>query len=239
MGQILINGALLREDRTTRRLSREAFIKKIDNDTGIMLSISTLRRAEEGKVSPQNLNVIAQTIGFPPEKYMMNKTIISKWQTPFDLNGQWEVYYLEDDVGTQAYIATEIIFVTHNGSDISGVYEPKESDHPNGYLGSDAFVMEGVVAQNVLMGRYYVDERAYPRGAGVFQLIVLRNGDWAEGFCTFLGDDNLIMVCYNIWIKNSSPQFRIMRKQAREFLNNNKLLYRAPFTTKSGGVEAD
>lgn len=228
----IVDGGLLRQDREDRQLSREAFLELVFERTGLRLSVSTLRRAESGTATRQAMRAFAQATGFPVARYESRSLPIQSWKTNFDLNGEWLVYYLEDDIGTSAYICTERLFVKHDGSGIRGIYEPLHSDHPGGYQGTDSFVMEGFIFENMIMGRYYVDGRAHPRGAGVYQLMLLRNGAWAEGACTFYGDDGTIMVSVNFWIKRDSPEFAIMKKQVDGLLSDSKILFSVPMRRK-------
>ncbi|KUO64199.1 MAG: hypothetical protein APF80_17425 [Alphaproteobacteria bacterium BRH_c36] len=146
------------------------------------------------------------------------------------MNGEWIAYYLEDDVGTGIYTVAERLYVEQNGPNLTGVYEPHVTTHPEGYQGPGSFIMKGHVVQNVIFGEYYIEGHALPRGFGVFQLMLLRNGDWAEGFCNFFADDNKIMGSPNIWIRKDSHQLELMRKHAEEYLKLNPTLLKAPFT---------
>lgn len=228
---VAIDGQRLRQDREDRQFSRESFIQHIFEKTGISLSVMTLRRAENGNASGQTMRAITSAIGFPAERYNSLKQSTEPWRTNFDLNGEWLVYYLEDDVNAPAYIAVERLFVKHTGSTIRGIYEPLQTEHPSGYLGESSFVMEGQVIENSAFGKYYVSGRSYPRGSGVFQHILLRNGTWAEGVCTFFADDGTIMVSANFWLKKASPEFQIMREQVESLLQEYKPHLKFPIST--------
>ena len=199
---------------------------------GATISVSTLRRAEDGFASRRNLKWIARAIGFPEDRYLETDAADFNSNPTFNLSGKWRVYYLEDDVGSDAYVAVENLFVTQTDTRVTGIYEPVRTDHPRGYRGTDAFQMEGYVAEHVVMGRYYRERARHPRGAGVFQLLLLRNGAWAEGMCTFFGDDRDIMASYNLWIKEDSEEFSLMVQQAEQLMKMNKLLIHLPLSTR-------
>lgn len=217
-----IDGVRLRQDREDRNFSRDALREAVSETTGIRLSISTLRRAEAGKATRQTIRAIARTLGFPELRYTRLSVDNDYWRTSLDLNGEWLAYYLEDDVGAPPYIATERLFLKHTGSNVRGTYEPLSSNHPSGYLGDAAFLMEGSVIDNMIMGQYHVSGRSHPRGSGVFQHILTRNGCWAEGACSFFGDDGTIMVSVNFWIKKDAAEFDLMRKQVEQILHQHK-----------------
>lgn len=199
---------------------------------GYTLSESSLRRAEEGRASEVTLKWIAQTLGFPSARYLLTNANEDPWRPTFDLSGRWRVFYLEDDVGTEPYTAVERLFLTQIGSRLDGLYEPYGSDHPDGYVGSDAFVLEGTVAENVVIGRYHRGGATHPRGAGVCQLLVLRDGAWAEGLCTYFADDGHVMASLNIWVKEGNPEFEIMLKQVQRVLQAHGALMRFPVSTR-------
>lgn len=227
---IRIDGSRLRQDREDSNYTQDALLELIKTRTGFSISKSTLRRAEKGEVTRKMLNLIAKAIGFSPERYIVETSKENSTKALFDLNGEWKVYYLEDDVGTDEYLVTETLYVNHYEDIINGVYEPYRTNHPEGYKGTDAIIMEGSVMGITMMGQYYVDKKPYPKGAGVFQAIIQRDGEWAEGFCTFYGDDNKIMFSPSLWVKKDSPQFSVMCKQAENYFKGKKLLYSAPFT---------
>jgi len=227
---IEVFGDKLRADREDRKYSREAFVAHIQETTRRSLSVATLRRAETGKATLQSLKQIALALGFPHQRYIAGVEGGEKDRILFDLNGEWIAYYVEDDVSTEPYVATESLYVRQDGAKISGLYEPLSNQHPQGYRGTAAFVMEGVVMGNLLMGQYYVENSPHLRGAGVFQLMLLRNGAWAEGFCTFLADDNKIMATPNIWLRKDSNEFPIMKSQADQVFRTAKPLFKAPFS---------
>jgi hypothetical protein len=129
------------------------------------------------------------------------------------------------------YVVTERLHITQRGFEVSGVYEPFETEHPDNYVGTSSFLMAGYLAENFVFGRYFKDAVSFQQGAGVYQLLLLRSGAWAEGVCTFFADDGRIMAGLNIWIKEDSTQFSLMVKQAKRAMRQHKTLLRFPVST--------
>ena len=243
-----INGELIRRDREDQGYTRLALLVRIEELEGPTLGESTLRRAEAGKASRWTLRWISQGLGYPPQRYRDETSVAPQdaktavidsdqriggrpWNATYDLSGNWEVYYLEDDVGAAPYVCVERLSVAQMGSTVSGLYLPVATKHPHGYVGTDAFRMEGITGENVVFGRYYRENITHLQGAGVFQLIVGRGGAWAEGACTFFGDDGRLMVSLNLWIREGSPQFGLMRKQAEALFAKHRLMWKLPIST--------
>jgi hypothetical protein len=77
----------------------------------------------------------------------------------------------------------------------------------------------------VVFGRYYVENRTYARGTGVFQLKVV-NDERLEGVCTFFGDDAKINISSYVWIRPDDPE---EATRIRSRLAKRKLFKKAPF----------
>lgn len=225
-----IDGHLLRRDREDLRHSRSSFLCDVYEKTGIQLSLSTLRRAESGEASRLTMKALASGTGFPAARYDIIPISKSASDVEYDLNGEWRAHYFEDDLKTGPYGAVDRLFIKQSKNEIRGIYEKLSSENPEGYLGEDSFIMEGVIMKDIVMGRYYVDGRNLPRGAGVFQLMLLRNGSWAEGACTFLGDDGTISVCVHIWTKYDSPEFDLMQHQVKILREQNFPYFKMPIS---------
>ncbi len=239
-----INGELLRLDRESRGFSRIALLARIESQRGPSLGYSTLCRAEAGRASALSLKWFAQALGYPPERYRTDNSSTSAgraaeeyevvdsgpagWVPKFDLSGTWRVYYLEDDVDSGPYLCVERLTVSQRDVQISGTYLPVSTDHPLGYVGTSAFRMIGLTTENIALGRYFRENVTDAQGAGVFQLVVGRGGAWAEGGCTFFADDAQIMVSLNIWIKEDSPEFPNMERQAKARFEKYQLLWKLP-----------
>lgn len=211
-----IDGRLLRQDREEREFSRLALIVRIREVTSRNVSESTIRRAEESdRVGEQKLKWISRALGFPPTRYTTQNGPLPH-PIGLNLSGWWSVFYREDDVHTDSYVARERLHITQKGQAFSGVYEPSRSDHPLGHAGPDAFTMIGLVGSDAIYGSYARGSPS-PQGSGVFHLKFLRGGGWGEGLCSFVGDDAQIMVSLNIWVREDHPEFDLMKAQA-EFL---------------------
>ena len=234
MGKVFdINGKRIREDRDDRGFSRPAFLARIEELCGKSISDSTLRRAEEaGKASEQTLRKIARAFGFPPARYTIDPSQNTSWRTHYDLNGEWETYYIEDDVNTEPYAVMYRLFIKQTGTELSGVYELIKNDHPEGYTSDRAFVLKGHVADDMAMGIYYIDGDPHPMGAGVFQMKLMKGADWAEGICTFYADTTEIATSIHLWLRKNSRHLRLYQKQARNLFEQNKIFLKAPWSTQ-------
>lgn len=226
---VQIDGERFHDDRKAR-WTRDSFLLALEEKTGQTISLSTLRRAEEGSASKRTFSLLCQTIGYPPLRYEVTQEPNHPAESMFDLNGEWLVFYVEDDHGVAPYVNTERLFLKQSGTNLSGIYEPESSQHPDGHLGTAAFTLTGQVIDNVVFGRYYVENRKHPCGTGVFQLAISRQGGWAEGACTFYGDTDLIAVSINIWIKKDHSGFSLMKKQVSKLLKGRRPLFTLPIS---------
>lgn len=226
---VQIDGGRFKGDRE-ERWSQVSFLEELKEKTGQTISLSTLRRAEEGNASKRTLKLLCQTTGFPLLRYEITRDSNQQSEPTFDLNGEWLAFYIEDDHGVDPYINTERLFLKQSGADLSGIYEPTSSQHPDGHLGTATFTLTGHVIDNVVFGRYYVENRRHPCGTGVFQLAISKQGGWAEGACTFYGDTDQIAVSINIWIKKDHSNFSLMKKQVSKFLEGHKILFALPIS---------
>lgn len=245
-----VNGQQLREDRDTLRWPRRKLLAEVATLGGPVLDKSMLERAEKGKVSPENLAWFAKALGRSVDRYQIlglgqNQTddedscpqpdtyLAQKpyWTTLYDFSGDWTAYYVEDDVNASGYIATETITVVQLGSFLTGLYTPLANNHPSGsYLGDSSFRLEAAVIQNTLVGRYFVEGRAHPKGSGVVHLEV-RNEDWLEGFCSFYGDDSHVNMGANIWIRNNASCAALLHEQAIFVMLTNNRLSKTPISS--------
>lgn len=205
-----VNGDLIRADREALQFSRTDLIARIGATYKSSISESTLRRAEAGDASRQTVVAIASGLGFLPERYHARVELEQNWAPKYDLSGRWTVLYKENDVGTEPYLVRERLFLNQESSALRGIYESMSSEHPTGYLGQGSFVLEGWVYDNCVGGRYYKDQAKHVTGLGTFHLLILKQGWWAEGTCSFMGDDGKLMVSTNIWLNENSPEFSSM-----------------------------
>lgn len=224
-----INGEQLRLDRKLLGLSQENVIDAIKAERGMSLSIMTLRRAEGGLASLENLHLIASALKTSTSRYLP----IPHDDTPadFDLSGEWTVIYAESEVVGPTYYAVESLTIEQLGSSISGMYTPIASTHPDGYVGSDSFAMKGKIRGPMIIGSYERTNKLDLRGTGFFHLKMIRENDWAEGVCTFYTWDSTIGVSINIWIRNSAKHYNILIRQAKSiFSDGHRTLFELPIS---------
>ncbi len=222
-----IDGSKLEFDRKRFNFSREALVSKASEMDISSFSISTLRRAEEGEVSQAMLSSICAALGVSPSRYIKTE-FDQRRLSNFDLTGEWVALYAEQDIDTDVYVAEEKLIIEQTGDEVMGVYEPVSTEHPESYVGGSPFLMRGTTVGDVIRGDYYVDGREYPRGSGVYQHKILRDGNWTEGYCTFSTDDALIALSLNIWIRKSAPEFKYMLESARKLIRNEPLFRTLP-----------
>jgi transcriptional regulator with XRE-family HTH domain len=220
------NYLLLREDRESRRISREALVRM----GGGTFSLSSLERLERGKGTIAILRQVAHALGKSVESYR-SRPLQDAYG--LDLSGVWTVFFLEQDAGTDPYLHTERLTILQDRATVTGQYEGIKTEHPDGgYKGDEVtYDMTGHIKRDVVFGTYSVRGRALPRGSGSFQLKFTREG-WGEGFCTFASDDGQIGCSPNIWVKSDAPELRYMVKQARDAILNFGTFGVAPFSIR-------
>lgn len=124
-----------------------------------------------------------------------------------DLNGEWEVFYVEDDLTAGPTVTEERAFVTQNGSFIEGHYDCLS------WARAYDFSFDGKISQKCVLGTYRVPGRIGPIGSGAFQLSAgNRNNEWLDGFCCWLDfDTGRIESSRCIWYKRAADYAHIYR----------------------------
>ncbi|MEQ9663744.1 MAG: helix-turn-helix transcriptional regulator [Parasphingopyxis sp.] len=224
------DGERLRRDREALGLTREALVELGRDGNAQAFSVSSLRRAEKGAASYTKLALIAKRLGLPPSRYLRgNQTQLPR----FSLEGTWHAFYAEKIDGNPPYTVVEVLHIHQNNNHIEGTYTPIESSHPD-YLGERSFHMRGKIYDDFVLGQYETDDDS-SQGTGYYILKAIRNWDWCEGFCTFYSDDATIASSLNIWIRRSSSEFQLMKKQAFNKIRQNmqKMFLIAPIVSGS------
>lgn len=228
-GQVRVKGELIRADREAICGPRIAFIARVE-ELGRRLSLSSLVRAEGGLATRKSLDTIAAALGNPASKYLEAAPTEQNEQV-LELSGEWAALYLESDSGSPVYLVQERLLVEQSGAALRGVYHQERTEHPHRWLSRTSFTMEALVQDDVVTGRYFVDGRRSPMGRGVFQLKVVRESNWAEGFCIFFTDDDVVAVSHNIWLRKSSPAYRLHLQQAEGLIKRQSRFLIAPIVT--------
>lgn len=223
-----IDGEALRRDRESLGYSREVFLAAVKTKTGRMLSEMTLRRAESGSASMDTIRVFAEVTGFPDQKYLRTEGDDGIWATSFDLSGRWKSYYLEDDAGSPPYLSRENLFLTQNGTKLDGIYEIQSSKNPDGWIRDSSFTLSGNVVDNVVFGTFFVSGRKFATGVGTFQLVISGTGGVAEGFCSYFGDDNKLLLTKNVWLRKGISDFSILEVRVERELEGSSVM-KTPF----------
>jgi transcriptional regulator with XRE-family HTH domain len=204
-----VDGARLREGRESLNYSREAFLEAIKEKTGLSVSMSTLRRAEDGECKKMaTLRAICFVLGASAESYLEKNGEVARNSTMFDLNGRWKSYFLEYEGESEPYLTIENLTVHQKDTEISGTYEVAQSKHPDGWKRSTVYKMQASINMDSIVGKYYADGRKEPAGLGIFHLILSPLGDIAEGFCSIYSDEGNVMVSRNVWLRTESVDFR-------------------------------
>ena len=117
-----------------------------------------------------------------------------------DLSGEWEVFYVEDDLTAAPTLTEERAFVTQDGASIRGYYDCLS------WARAYDFTFNGEVREKCVLGTYQVPDRAGPVGSGAFQLLAIhRNDEWLDGFCVWLDyDSGRVESSRCIWYKRAS-----------------------------------
>lgn len=223
-----VDGEALRRDREQLGYSRDAFLDAVETKTGKRLSVMTLRRAESGTASMVNLIAFAEVTGFPDRKYLLSDSDEEIWTTPFNLAGRWMSYYLEDDAGSPPYLSKDNLFLFQNGTKLEGIYEIESSKNPEGWIRDSSFTLSGTIVDNVVFGTFFVSGRRFATGVGTFQLAISGTGGIAEGFCSYFGDDNKILLTKHVWIRKGISDFSILESRTEQDLENSAV-WKTPF----------
>ena len=121
------------------------------------------------------------------------------------------------------------------GDEVIGSFSPVSTDHPQGYVGTSLFEMTGKIRDAMVFGSYerLSTDQSFPQGTGVFHLKIIRNRSWAEGFCTFFSDDDMIACSFNIWVKENQKNTLKLLEIAERVMSSQKHLLTAPVSIPS------
>lgn len=218
---IEINGDLLAAHREKSGLTRAGLSQRL---LPARISEETIKRAERGNINPKKLEIISRFFKVNPNIFR------SKISIEIDLSGDWTTIYLEKEPGHDKYISVENLSVTQLNNTITGIYSPDSSEHPNLYIGTSIFQMSGQIIKDFIFGNYSPDitNPKYPQGTGVFQMKIIKNQNWIEGFCTYFSDDDNIAVSSTIWVRKSWDEHDFMIISAKNLLRTNGVFHTSP-----------
>lgn len=166
---------------------------------GVELSEDTLKRArDEGRATLKTLHAVATALGTRPEDYLGTEAGAHR---SYDLSGEWLAIYLETWPPLYKVSRTkERLVIIHKGNWIRGTYEFVANDDPSAKR-STVFEMRGRCVGDFVTGFYFVRGRAGEQGIGTFQLKLIDQATYGEGFCTYCSDTDVVSVSPNIWVK--------------------------------------
>jgi len=206
-----VNGRLIKEDRTKRKLSQEALVENARRS----FSLSTLKRAERsGRISQDKIDSIAKALEQEPTRYVLKEGEPQEVEEILQLSGRWKAFYVEDDTGVPAYLVTETVTVVQDGITFQGEYVCDTYERP------DNFVLIGQIDGNMVSGRYFVPKRASRIGKGFCQLLSSRNSNWLDGCCAWYDyDSGKIEYSRNIWVRVDQFYYNTLLKQAGDIMS--------------------
>lgn len=201
-----VDAARLRADRLNRGWTQE----NLAEYSNPKFSLATYRRAERGgPISLQSLESISKAFGHDIERYVFDYKQSVEHSIVFDISGHWKSLYVEEDINKPPYLTIELLTIEQNDENINGIYECKTYERPND------FYMIGKIIKNMVYGKYYVPGRDNIDGFGVFQLMISRNNEWFEGFCSWVDyDKKIVETSKNIWVKSNSHFFDVLFEDA-------------------------
>jgi hypothetical protein len=197
-------------------------------ENGAKLSEDTLKRAlDEGRATRKTLSEIAKALKTRVEDYLSHPA-----GTPrgYDISGEWLAVYLETWPPNYRVSRTrERLIITQSGHWIKGTYEFIGNDDPS-VERSSIFEMHGRYVKDFVTGFYFVRGREAAQGMGTFQLKLIDQATYGEGFCTYCSETELVSTSPNIWVKRREESSLSYEKLAMQSILEKKQFFTRPDT---------
>jgi transcriptional regulator with XRE-family HTH domain len=212
-----VDGALLKRDRKAAGFTQASFSAECGS-----VSLVTVRRAEQGhRIIRAYLNSMAEALGHPVERYIIQDDLAEATEYVVSLDGDWTGYFVESDRGALPYVVQEDIELRQTGAFVDGdftCYCPTEIRRET--------VRGARVINNVISGTIYPDRWLLPSGLASFVQVVSRNNDWLEGFSIWYDpDSDQIETSRMISVRKRSASYLQYLREARRIMDNDVSMY--------------
>ena len=207
-----IDGKRLQGDRALRKVSRAA-VEKAAEERGLFgLSQSSIQRAEtNGEWTEQQLRAYCEIVGLNYWEYIIGREIKEENNAFAEYGGEWTAFYFETDVDDTPYLAWDTLTIRQWGSKFEAHYVFDGSFHPERYKRSSVYRAEGWVNGVFLGGEYQIPSSNGWHGHGSLLISMIRSDTTAQGYCSFVGDDNVIACSEHFLIKKAHHNMENIR----------------------------
>jgi transcriptional regulator with XRE-family HTH domain len=221
--RIYVCGDKIRADRKAKRWSVDQLARECN------VSYDVIQDAENGLCTSANTELIASILAQPGARYLTKNSELSS-STQFALEGDWDVLYLEKEMGAPPYLVRDTLKIWQSDGIIGGRFFPDVTDNPDGFNGTLQFELHGKIEGDFIFGTYLPDfnDQKYPQGSGTFQLKIMRHSMWLEGFLTFYSDTGSISLSHTIWLKRRSVEYASLIKVAERVFREKPIFQEAP-----------
>lgn len=209
----------LRRLREERGWKREALVAHARDESDLaFFSLPSLVRAERGEASVEMVKKIVRALKVDFRAVVPEGKRGDEAESGVEIAGRWEAFYIEDDVATEPYVYSDFLSVRQNGAEITGIYEPNESGHPEAWQRPVSFTFNGQIIEDCLLGIYKVDGNVSAQASGVLQICFIDQATRGHGFCTWYDDQGFLATSAHYWIRLDHDDYRTMRAQIKKKL---------------------
>jgi len=192
---------------------------------GVKLSRDTVDRVKhDGQATLSSLGLIARVLGTEAHDYLFSASHHTRNVT--NISGEWFAFYLETWPPLYRPSQTkERLLIRQSGMQVRGTYEFIENEDPAAQR-STIFEMRGRVVGNFVSGFYFVLGRESEQGIGTFQIKLLDEARYGEGFCTYCSETDIVTVSANIWVKQREETSRIYNENVTDLMREGEFFIR-------------
>jgi transcriptional regulator with XRE-family HTH domain len=176
------DGDLIRRDRIEQGFTQEALLERCRAQSA-HFSIQSLRRAERGeRVARSTAEGIARALGKPDQRYYRNR--VSGHALAPKLVGEWRLLAIEDDRLSPPYLIEENLHI-----DMTPTGALTLISHAVDFPRTEIY-QNIVMIDDMIMGQVFIKEWIPPNGFGTFQLQILRENTFLDGYVTWYDADS-------------------------------------------------
>ena len=223
---VSIDSQLLKQDRKAAGFTQSSFAASCDS-----VSLATVRRAEQGhRVIETSLRRMAEVLGHPVERYIASDPLEADTIPIASIAGEWTGFYVEADLRGPPYIVEQDLTLRQNGGQLEGDIVsinplPQRIGKING----------GRTFDRVVTGQTHFEGRRLPVGLANFYKTVSREGNWLEGFCSWIGPaTEQVENSRIIAVRKNQPRYSQYIEEARKSMETEKSIYRLRKLTEVG-----
>lgn len=175
-----------------------ASVRALASERNVEIGYHKYQRAREGDATPDTLAQLAKLLNFGVERYLQQR--VSVKQTAIPIDGNWVALYLEQP--SRKIVRTwEKLEINQHDNRIFGHYDFWKTAEVDCPPRLSVYKMRALTNGSLISGNFWVGGRQQPDGIGAFQLKIRPTHNVAEGYCSFLGDDEFLAVSHYYWIK--------------------------------------